>query len=679
MSNTFKPFARLVQRDVTELTKHRAVFEVNLDRDALFALYLASFPEGSNPLFKTRTEHDCSCCKSFVRAIGGMVTINDDGTYNTVWDSAAQKAEEPYRTVALALRDFVRTRPVAGLFRKGKSESSSGNEETRSMFPDGHVVTWSHFFSGKLPTYLLVNDFSEVARVGTSMETCARGFKELKPAAVDTVLELIDQNAIYRGAEFGGLVQDFRRLQRVYFDLDEAGPARSKHVAKTAFHLPAVAGFRSTVIGTLVQDLSEGKPLEDAVRAYESKVAPQNYKRPTALVTPRMIEQAMGTIRELGLEEALERRLARLEDVSVQDVLWVNGTTTGRLKGGLEGMLLEHAKKPKAAPAHGAEIKIDDFVRDVLPSAKDVEVLFENSHLGNLMVLTAPQHEGNRKLFKWDNDFAWSYGGNVTDAVRERVKRAGGNVDNAVLRVSLAWSNTDDLDLHCEGPGEHIYFGDKRSRLSTGHLDVDMNVRAESRQPVENISWEMLPSERAYLIRVHSFTLRERSDVGFTLQVFANGTTHEFTYENMVNSRQYVDCLTLVVGGPGGKVQITNVNPALKHTERSQRKWGLSTGSFVRVNAVTLSPNFWGQTPVGNKHVFFVLEGCSCDEPMRGIYNEFLSARLEEHRKVFELIGEKTKCAPTPGHIAGIGFSSTRTSDEVTVRVDGGRVYKIRP
>ncbi len=73
--------------------------------------------------------------------------------------------------------------------------------------------------------------------------------------------------------------------------------------------------------------------------------------------------------------------------------------------------------------------------------------------------------------------------------------------------------------------------------------------------------------------------------------------------------------------------------------------------------------------------MFFVLEGCACDEGMRGIYNEFLSSRLEQHRKVFELIGEKTKCAVEPGHIAGLGLSSTR-KDEITVRVKG-QVYHI--
>ena len=56
-----------------------------------------------------------------------------------------------------------------------------------------------------------------------------------------------------------------------------------------------MARFRNTVIGTLVQDLSAGVDLEVAVKSYETKVAPQNYKRPTALITKAMVESAKGS------------------------------------------------------------------------------------------------------------------------------------------------------------------------------------------------------------------------------------------------------------------------------------------------------------------------------------------------------------------------------------------------
>jgi hypothetical protein len=121
-------------------------------------------------------------------------------------------------------------------------------------------------------------------------------------------------------------------------------------------------------------------------------------------------------------------------------------------------------------------------------------------------------------------------------------------------------------------------------------------------------------------------------------------------------------------------------DPGVTSAAVKQEKWSLTTGQFVKVNTVTLSPNYWGDNKVGNRHTFFVLDGCKCDEEMRGIYNEFLHPRLETHRKVMEIVGDKTKCKPNGDHLAGLGFSSTK-KDSVIIRVRNGkgpRTYNVR-
>ena len=108
----------------------------------------------------------------------------------------------------------------------------------------------------------------------------------------------------------------------------------------------------------------------------------------------------------------------------------------------------------------------------------------------------------------------------------------------------------------------------------------------------------------------------------------------------------------------------------------SKEKWGLRTEQYVKVNVVTLSPNFWGDNAVGNRHVFFILDGARNDEDTRGFYNEFLHSRLNDHRKVFEVIGDKTKCRPTEGQLSGLGFSSTKRETFV-VKVQQGKKQRI--
>lgn len=61
---------------------------------------------------------------------------------------------------------------------------------------------------------------------------------------------------------------------------------------------------------------------EDAVRKYESIMAPANYKRPKPIFSKGMVEAAENTIKELGLTDSLKRRHATLDDVSADDMLY---------------------------------------------------------------------------------------------------------------------------------------------------------------------------------------------------------------------------------------------------------------------------------------------------------------------------------------------------------------------
>lgn len=257
----------------------------------------------------------------------------------------------------------------------------------------------------------------------------------------------------------------------------------------------------------------------------------------------------------------------------------------------------------------------------------------------------------------------------MADSIKDRVKRAGGQVDDVAMRISLAWSNYDDLDLHVIEPsGNHIYYGNK-----CGMLDVDMNAGSgRTRSPVENTRWVRTPRDGQYRVFVHQFCRREAVDVGFEVEVETAQGLQTFRFDKGMQQgrEQPVVTVTVARGQPTFEASKDMIAGAA-----SQEKWGLKTLSLVKVNSIVLSPNYWDGNAVGNKHWFFILEGCKNPLPARGIYNEFLHPRLEKHRKVFEVLGDKTKCPVADDQMSGVGFSSTK-QDRVTVVAMGPSLNK---
>ncbi|GAB7046507.1 hypothetical protein [Catenuloplanes indicus] len=658
-------FQRFVADVTTRLsamsTRELYVVGDRLDRDSLWLTFLDSFPAGTNRRFRERSEYDCSTCRGFIKNVGTVVEIHD-GQVRTVW-SGVSASDPVFSVVAAAMDEFVRTLPLTGIFRT--AEAQYGAKTTRTL-RDGQVEVWHHLH-GRVDKRHRTRD-AGAARgdFDAAVQVLERGLAELAPQALDTVADLIDGNALYRGTEHRRAVAEFRSLQNRW------AQAVDRRAFVFANATSPAARFRNTVIGTLVQDLSAGVGLEQAVRSFEAKVAPQNYKRPTALITPAMVRAAMRTIDDLGIEESLQRRFARLSDVSVTNVLWVDNDIQPRMKDGLEGLLMRAAttRPSGAGPRDGKpeEIPVVAFLKDVLPGAASIDLWVANSHEPHFVSLTTGRHPDAPRLFTWDNDFAWSYGGNVTDSIKERVKRAGGNVTGK-LRVSLSWFNHDDLDLHVFEPnGDHIWYQEKRNKL-----DVDMNAGgAFSREPVENVTWTGIVPDGEYRIEVNQYNKRESTDAGFVIETESNGKIEHYRYDRAVGHKETVEVGRMTVTGevitafrPGKDMQAGSVGRDL---------WGITTEQFVPVSTVMYSPNYFDGNEVGNRHYFFMLKGCVNDQPTRGIYNEFLRGDLQPHRKVFEVLGDRTKCEPTPDQLSGLGFSSTvRDSVLAKVTMTGGR------
>jgi len=672
----FTEFKMSVAKQFAMITKQNAVYVVDVNKDELWQTYLGAFPEGTNPMYRERTEHDCNCCKQFIRAVGGVVTIAD-GKLVTIWDAPVN--DPAYQVVSTALSNFVKSKAIYGPFFH--FERTAGSNKSFEDTVSG-VRTWDHFFVN-IPSQFVFDKTYIPTKVGearSKFDVMFRSLKEIDIDSIEIVIDLINQNTLYRGSENKFSVTEFRKLKNGFNKIASEEEKKNfvwQHLAVTP---ESVARIRNSAIGTLLTDLSSGVELENAVKSFEAKVAPANYKRPTALVTKKMVEQAKKTIDDLGYTSALERRFANLTDISINNILFANRSTKNVLLGDVFDEISSGVKETKTKKKMDTieEVHIDKFISDILPRVESVEVMVENNHLNNLVSLVAPLDPSAKSMFKWDNNFSWSYRGDVTDSIKERVKRAGGNVSGDVC-CRLAWFNYDDLDLHMIEPGGYeIYFGNRSSRSpSGGRLDVDMNAGSrQSRTPVENIYYSSVSDMREgkYTLFVHNYRRRESVDVGFEVELDIMGETHTFVHEKAVPDGSKVVVVEFTYTKKDG-VKITN---SIESTSSSKKEWGITTLTFVPVSAIMLSPNYWNTNQVGNKHYFFMLEGCMNDGSARGFYNEFLNSNLDKHRKVLEMVGSKMKTEKSQDQLSGLGFSSTQRNS-VVCRVKGSftRVIKV--
>lgn len=683
----FKEFRTLLQKHFNEMVKDGApLFITNADEDKLYDLYLDSFSAGTNPIFRKRREYDCSCCRRFVKNIGKLVSFMD-GQMVTVWDFDTKS--DVYQPVVDALAAYVKTCAVVNPYyvsRNMISDGKFGTEMNYEYDADHKAVrTWDHF-AVEIPQRFIVNSYdvsTKMAEWRDSANVFKRSLEELTMDAVDTVLELIAQNSLYRGKEFEGLVRGFKSDKQVYDRLPDEKKSAYVWMAPGGASMNRLR-IRNTAIGTLLVNLSEGMDVDAAVTAFEKVVAPANYKRPKAIFTKKMLEDAQKTVTELGYMNSLARRFATLDDITANNIMFCNRDAAPRVMGAanpFEAMAKSLGTDPKKF-GRAEEICIEKFVKEVLPTAAGLELFMENRFSKNMVSLIAPQDKSAPSMFKWSNGFSWAYTGNMADSdIRENVKAAGGKVDG-VLRFSIQWNDVpgewdeNDEDAHCIEPNKnHIYFGNKWHPRTDGCLDVDITHPSRDKAAVENITWPDIKKmkEGEYSFYVHCFASRG-GKTGFRAEIEFDGNIYSFNYDKPLHGGQNVAVAKVTL--KDGKFSIKELLPSSTSTREI---WGVNSNQFVPVSVAMYSPNYWDeQTGNGNRHYFFMLKDCVNPEKPNGFYNEFLKADLLQHKRVFEALGSQMAVQSVDDQLSGVGFSETQHNSFI-VKVQGAteRVLKV--
>lgn len=684
----FKKFRDELITHFNEMIKDEPpLFMVNLNKDELWNLYQDSFAKEDNKIFRMRRQYDCSTCRHFIKMVGNVVTIKDNKLIS-IWDF--EPSDDKYKPVVKALSDFVKSEPISDVFIS--PERKIGNdfnyENTDGRITQNSILKWNHFYLELPDKYVETDSHRRVLKIAQRRDVRNvfwGSLDKITQKAVKIVLELISQNSLYKGEEWKAILEKFLEYDKEY-DLTPYEEKNNFVWIKSIEAGEVVGKIKNHSIGVLLTNISEGMELDEAVRKYEFIVAPSNYKRPKPVYTQKMLDDAKKTIEEMGLTNSLKRRFANIDDISINNVLFSNKDAVKKdVTESEEDIFSKLEKGAKINPkifSRVEEISIEDFIENVLPTTKELEVLFEGKHMKNLVSLIAPEVKDSKNMFKWNNNFGWAYKGNVTDSLmKERVKAAGGKVDG-VLRFSIQWNDNDynpnDFDAHCVTPDRReIFYARDFDYVTGGKLDVDIMCPNRGVPAVENITWasrEQMTSGE-YLFFVHCYTHRGGTS-GFSAEIEFDGQIYSFEYYKPLRENEIVE-VARVTAFPDGSFTIKELLPSLLG---SKEEWNITTNQFIPVSLVCYSPNYWDeQNGIGNKHYFFMLKDCINPETPNGIYNEFLNNDLNVHRKVLEALGAATKVKDTDNQLSGLGFSST-LRNELVVKVKGAteRVLKIK-
>lgn len=662
------------------------LFTLHVDKDEMWNTYLSAFPDGSNPIFRERTKHDCSCCRGFIKNIGNVVSIKD-GKIESIWDF--EIGDPVYDIILKTMSEFVKKHNIYNVFISANKKIGCHHNFEEMISVGTH--RWDHFYL-ELPDRFYMKDATLInAKLGDysgDHDVLYRSLREITMDAVDTVLDLCATNTLYKGPEYEHMVRDFKDL-KIEFDKLDSDKAKNIFAWEKCVALGSVTSrIRNHAIGVLLVNISEGMDLDEAVKQYEAITAPANYKRSKPIFTQKMLDDAKKKIDELGYTDSLPRRFANLDDITVNDILFVNRNDAKRVQGA-EDIFGELSKVAKGSSSAKKFSKIEEitpqvFVENVLPEAESIEVYLENKLASNFVSLIAPKNKDTKSMFKWGNNFSWAYKGNVTDSMKERVKALGGNV-NGDLRFSIQWNEDGrdnyDLDAHCiETNGYEIYFSTARSphySPTGGQLDVDI-IRPDGKIAVENITWSsrrtMTPGK--YLFFVHQYSGSVRN--GFRAEIEFDGQLYSFDYPNSMRTNECVKVAEVTLSESGE----FSIKPLIPDSMSTRTVWNLKTNDFVPVSVICYSPNHWStaDNKTGHQHLFFMLKDCISEENPSGMFNEYLVDELYEHRKVMEALGGKLRVESTNDQLSGLGFALDKRA-EVVVKVTTGatsRTLKIK-
>jgi len=679
------------------------LFRSSITGDKIWDMYISKIKE-RDTIFRdsSSSTHNCNHCNNFLRRYGNIVSINENNRIETMFDIECDEYSDVVKHISSELKksnivniffetfDELNSLPYESCKKTNKT-FKLGLEVNRKIYTEteakiypntvevGRVYTFNHLFLD-LPKQYVDMTGDSIAKIMSGYRDAKNVFKRaLDEISLDTFLlvkDLILQGSLLDGRTHLEKIEAMIPLKKVY---DKLASTEKDNWCWVKSYKFKYAGFKNELIGQLCTDLSEGVELNKACRDWNFRVDPVNYMKAKSPITEKQKKDAEKFVVENGYVESFDRRLAKLSDIKASEILHINVDTNVNTNVTIFDQVKTVSTRHKKSEFNNIEeVSIDKFMKDILPNCTSVEAYLTSNLEKNLVSLTTSKVKDSKPIFKWSNNYSWTFNGNIAghSEIKENVKEKGGKVDG-VLRFSIMWNETgkdnSDLDAWCVEPNnikigyDTPYRKDRGNMLtsSSGNLDVDI-INPSGKLAVENIAHHTKSKLQAGKYRYYVNGFNPSNSQGFKAEIEIEGDVYQYNYNKPVGYKEIIDVATIIVGKNG---DIT-IEHHLPETTMSKKIYGLDTNNFHKVNLVCLSPNHWDDNKVGNKFYFFMLDKCTPDTDIATFHAENLIPELAEHRKVLEVLSQVSRATSEKNTLSGLGFNAT-VKNELIVKLGG--------
>jgi hypothetical protein len=318
--------------------------------------------------------HTCACCANFLHKYGGLVTLHDGVLRAAFWDAETFPQENFYHAFVKNIQTVVERGEVKGTFRSERrvwGDFIKGDFEHFAIAPSSELI-FSHLkLSDRQKQAVDQEDFDRMVGVLNS--------EPYSVATLTDLVRIIDADTMNGCEKIAGVGRWLYQLAS-----ERKATQNRKIQTNLLWHgiARAAAGWthpETTLVGTVINDLFGGASFDDLKKKFGSKVRADKYQVATTPPSDGQIDDAEKLFEKLGLEPALRRRIAYIEDVPQHAYEWAplpdapvvpeeKTSTFGHLKKKLTG-------EKKSLDLPPTIMSWNKFIQELLPSVTSMEYM----------------------------------------------------------------------------------------------------------------------------------------------------------------------------------------------------------------------------------------------------------------------------------------------------------------